>query len=480
MVPMEGEQQVPSLSAAAQFEQTVTEQSEPIHELIEGVVTRRSITHPDERGTLVEIFNPAWGLSDEPLVYVYQITIRPGQVKGFVLHRTYNDRLFFSLGTVKVVLYDDREGSPTRGMLNELFFSEQQPRPPGHPLERLARGSERRRYGCALRQLPDEAVQPRRSGQVGDAQGFRPDPVLVLRSWRRTARTIRDVLRNAHADPEVQGEPLVTVVLATYNWSSVLRHSIRSVLWQTYPNLELLVVGDGCTDDSEEVVASFGDERVRWHNLSANTASQVTPNNTGIDMARGTYIAYQGHDDLWHPKHLAMMLAHMQRADAELAYNLAELIGPPGSRMRLLSGRGREAQLPMGRWLPPNSLVHRTELARRIGGWRTWEEADRPPDVDFLNRARRAAARFIRVPAMTAFKLAASWRLNVYRDRPSHEQEALMRRIESERWFTERELAAWALVRLLRLEARLPRDEPESHGDAKALKAWSRKVRGLD
>jgi dTDP-4-dehydrorhamnose 3,5-epimerase len=116
---------VPSLSAATQFEQTVTEKSEPIHSLIDGVVTRRATTHPDERGTLTEIFNPAWGLSDEPLVYVYQVTIRPGQIKGFVLHQTYDDRLFFSLGTVKVVLYDDRDGSPTRGMLNELFFSEQ-------------------------------------------------------------------------------------------------------------------------------------------------------------------------------------------------------------------------------------------------------------------------------------------------------------------------------------------------------------------
>jgi dTDP-4-dehydrorhamnose 3,5-epimerase len=82
------------------------------------------VTHPDERGTLCEIFNPAWDLSDEPLVFVYQVTIRPGQVKGFVLHKTYSDRLFFSIGTVKVVLYDDREGSPTRGMLNELHYSE--------------------------------------------------------------------------------------------------------------------------------------------------------------------------------------------------------------------------------------------------------------------------------------------------------------------------------------------------------------------
>lgn len=85
---------------------------------------RPAVTHPDERGTLCEVFNPAWDLSDEPLVYVYQVTIRPGQVKGFVLHRTYSDRLFFSIGTSKVVLYDDREGSSTRGTLNELHFSD--------------------------------------------------------------------------------------------------------------------------------------------------------------------------------------------------------------------------------------------------------------------------------------------------------------------------------------------------------------------
>jgi dTDP-4-dehydrorhamnose 3,5-epimerase len=115
---------VPSLAVAKKFEQTVTKEGERVDPMIDGVVIRQAVTHPDERGTLTEIFSPAWTLSDEPLVYVYQVTIRPGQVKGFVLHRTYSDRLFFSLGTVKAVLYDDREESPTRGMLNELHFSE--------------------------------------------------------------------------------------------------------------------------------------------------------------------------------------------------------------------------------------------------------------------------------------------------------------------------------------------------------------------
>ncbi len=115
---------VPSLKDARKFEQTVTKEGERLEPLIDGVVWRQAVTHPDERGSLCEVFNPAWDLSDEPLVYVYQITIRPGQIKGFVLHRTYSDRLFFSLGTAKIVLYDDRDGSPTRGLLNELHFGD--------------------------------------------------------------------------------------------------------------------------------------------------------------------------------------------------------------------------------------------------------------------------------------------------------------------------------------------------------------------
>ncbi|MFL5907306.1 MAG: cupin domain-containing protein [Solirubrobacterales bacterium] len=112
------------MEAAGKLEQTVTPEGERVDPLIDGVRIRPAKTQPDERGTVCEVYNPAWGLSDEPLVYVYQVTIRPQQVKGFVLHRTYSDRLFFSFGTIKVVLYDDREGSPTRGMLNELHFGD--------------------------------------------------------------------------------------------------------------------------------------------------------------------------------------------------------------------------------------------------------------------------------------------------------------------------------------------------------------------
>ncbi len=288
------------------------------------------------------------------------------------------------------------------------------------------------------------------------------------------------ILRNAHVEPVVRGRPLISVVLSTYNWSSVLRHSVRSVLWQTYPNLELLVIGDGCTDDSEQVVASFGDDRVRWHNLETNSGSQATPNNVGLEMARGEYVAYQGHDDVWHPRHLATMLTHLQAADTEIGHSLAEVLGPPGTRVRWLAGHFRE-DVPMGVWIPPTSIVHRTELGRRIGGWRTWEEGV-VPDSDFVDRARAPVDRLISVPALTAFKFPSIYRPNAYRERPSHEQEAYIRRVERERLFIERELAAlaWRLLSPRKGQLDVEEATDADRADAMSRFAYARRVRGLD
>jgi dTDP-4-dehydrorhamnose 3,5-epimerase len=105
--------------------QTVTPSGESVKPLIHGVRLRYAVTIPDERGTICEMFSPAWDFSDAPLVYVYQTTIRPGKVKGWVVHRKQDDRLFISLGTLKWVLYDDREDSPTYKMLNVIYLSEQ-------------------------------------------------------------------------------------------------------------------------------------------------------------------------------------------------------------------------------------------------------------------------------------------------------------------------------------------------------------------
>jgi dTDP-4-dehydrorhamnose 3,5-epimerase len=104
--------------------QTVTPDGQSVKPLIEGVRIRAAITLPDERGTLCEMFSSAWEFDDAPLVYAYQITLRSQKVRGWVIHREQDDRLFVSLGTLKIVLYDDRADSPTYHMLNEIFLSE--------------------------------------------------------------------------------------------------------------------------------------------------------------------------------------------------------------------------------------------------------------------------------------------------------------------------------------------------------------------
>jgi dTDP-4-dehydrorhamnose 3,5-epimerase len=105
--------------------QTVTPDGKNLSPLIDGIKIRYAITHPDARGSLTEVFNPAWGFHDQPMVYLYEFTIRPGTAKGWVVHYQQDDRIFLSRGAVKFVLYDDRPHSPTYKMINEIVVTEQ-------------------------------------------------------------------------------------------------------------------------------------------------------------------------------------------------------------------------------------------------------------------------------------------------------------------------------------------------------------------
>ena len=274
-------------------------------------------------------------------------------------------------------------------------------------------------------------------------------------------------------------EPLVTAIIATYNYSSVLRHAIRSVLAQTYSNFELLVVGDACTDDSEQVARSFADPRVTWINRDQNSGTQSGPNNSGLARARGRYVAYLGHDDLWHPWHLTTLVGALERSGAPIAHGLAELVGPPGSRLKLIAGLA-PGNRAFGGWIPPTSLVHRTEVGRAVG-WRHYTEAEDPPDVDFLDRVQREYGPPLRVRALTSFKFVATWRPNCYRERRDDEQAAWMRRIEAEPRLLERELASLLFHRVSPFHGRLPRP-PEKPVDATPgwLTVRARRIRGLE
>ena len=124
---------------------------------IDGVQIYRRPTHADERGTACEIYDLRWGLTDEPLVYAYYVTIGPGQIKGWVLHRVQTNRVFVYDGVARIVLYDARTDSASFGRMKVFHFGSHDRAlvfiPPGvyHALQR-----------CRVRQSSDGAVPARR------------------------------------------------------------------------------------------------------------------------------------------------------------------------------------------------------------------------------------------------------------------------------------------------------------------------------
>jgi dTDP-4-dehydrorhamnose 3,5-epimerase len=104
--------------------QTVTPQGDSLQPLPHGVTFRDAPTHVDARGSVCEIFDPRWGWHPDPLLFVYTWTLRPGWVKGWALHRRHEDRYFVLAGELRVVLYDEREGSPTRGLVSEILLTQ--------------------------------------------------------------------------------------------------------------------------------------------------------------------------------------------------------------------------------------------------------------------------------------------------------------------------------------------------------------------
>ena len=117
-----------TLAAARADARTVTPEGVPLRTLPDGMTTRDSVTHVDDRGTVTEMFDPRWNWHPEPIVFAYNFTIRPGVVKGWGLHQRHEDRYFLLRGEMELVLYDVRPESPTCGQVSKIFLSERHPR----------------------------------------------------------------------------------------------------------------------------------------------------------------------------------------------------------------------------------------------------------------------------------------------------------------------------------------------------------------
>jgi len=222
--------------------------------------------------------------------------------------------------------------------------------------------------------------------------------------------------------------PLFSVVMATHGRGRHIEPSIKSVLQQTLDNFELLVVGDGRNDETEAAVKSFSDTRVSWHSLPQNTGSQSFPNNEGIRVSRGEWIAYLGHDDIWSRDHLASFRAlSARKPDADFLVSGCVFHLPPGVAAYYVHGIFEDSDLPGKYFFPPSSIAHRRDVTERIGSWRDPRSIASPVDLEFMSRAVEAGLRFVSTGKITVHKFAAGHRYLSYLRVASHEQNDMLK-----------------------------------------------------
>ncbi|WP_112182164.1 MULTISPECIES: glycosyltransferase [Paraliobacillus] len=182
----------------------------------------------------------------------------------------------------------------------------------------------------------------------------------------------------------LKNEPLISIIMPTYNRGDVLDQSIKSVLEQSYTNWELLICDDGSTDNTEKTIAKYMDSRIRYFKLPWGGAAKAR--NHGLENAKGEYIAYLDTDNIWHPQYLLA--------------NLTKLIDNPGyysifnryidvyfhdNNYRVKTCKSLTFDydnLMEKNFIDLNSFVHKRELYDHFGGFN--EELPRRQDWDLV------------------------------------------------------------------------------------------------
>jgi glycosyltransferase involved in cell wall biosynthesis len=165
--------------------------------------------------------------------------------------------------------------------------------------------------------------------------------------------------------------PRFSVLMPAHNRADVIGYAIRSVLWQTEQDFELLIVGDGCTDNTAEVVAGFGDPRIRWFDLPKAPYFGYANRNIALRRATGEYVAFAAHDDLLFPDHLALLAATLE--GAEWAYSRPLWANSDGTviplAINLTNADELERFLAERNHIPASCVMYPRDALEKYGYW---------------------------------------------------------------------------------------------------------------
>lgn len=163
------------------------------------------------------------------------------------------------------------------------------------------------------------------------------------------------------------------MVIPNFNRGHVLGEAVASALGQDGPQVEILVCDDGSSDDSEAVVASFGDSRVRW--LPGHpTGGPASPRNRGIAAATGAWVAFLDSDDRWRQGKLEAQLEAVERASAVACTTNAYRFRPASHEPDGLLHASLPERITLAEQLRANLMITSavlvsTSVVRKVGGF---------------------------------------------------------------------------------------------------------------
>lgn len=165
----------------------------------------------------------------------------------------------------------------------------------------------------------------------------------------------------------------VSVIMASYNRGWIIEKAIKSVLDQKFKDFELIIVDDGSTDNTKEVITKFSDPRIKVINLETNGGVSAA-RNEALKVSKGEFIAYLDSDNLWYPNFLGVMLSELADGSV-LAYSSQNnfLMGGDKDNLKILGRKVRDFEYnPNGlfkysNFIDTNATVHIKVVLDEVG-----------------------------------------------------------------------------------------------------------------
>jgi len=183
----------------------------------------------------------------------------------------------------------------------------------------------------------------------------------------------------------------ITVVITNFNYARYLGEAIESVLSQDHSNIQLIVVDDGSTDNSAEIVSKYASLVTYVKKVNGGVSSA---RNAGMEIAEGDYVAFLDADDYWENSMLSSQLSTLVDTGAELSYCrlriFDEQIDHQSTSTESRSGNFQSIYLssPGKTPFPPSSVLMTSELISKAGDWDT-NLLRAAEDFDFFRRCSK-------------------------------------------------------------------------------------------